>query len=81
MTDIDPRTNITREIREAIAGQGVPMLDVMIGHATGFKEMKSTGTGPIHGTALRETLKLMAELQMRGLLWFYTQEGSWAKSA
>lgn len=81
LTDVDPRTNITRDIREAIAGQGVPMLGVMIGHATGFKEMKSTGTGPTHGTALREAKNLMSELQHEGLLWYYGEEGRWAKSA
>lgn len=81
LTDVDPRTNITKEIQTALQAQHVPLLDVLVGHATGFKEMKSTGTGPIGGTAAREAQKLMATLQECRLLWFYEEGGQWEKSA
>lgn len=81
LTDVDPRTNITREIQSALISQGVPLLDVLVGHATGFKEMKSSGTGPTSGTAARESKKLIATLQEKQLLWYYQEGGQWEKSA
>ncbi|WP_395378078.1 AAA family ATPase [Marinicella sp. W31] len=78
MMDVDKVTNITKAIRESLISQDVPLLDSMIGHATGFKEMHSTGLGPSAGAASRESIKLMSELQRRNLLWFYKEDGRWA---
>lgn len=46
MMDIDLNTNITESIVEALDAQGVPRLQAMFSHRTGFKEMTSTGRAP-----------------------------------
>ncbi len=80
MTDIDPHTNITKAIVDAIDAADVPRLSTMCGHRTGFKEMQSTGQGP-QGAARAAAGQVMAELQSLDLLTYYTEAGQWAKSA
>lgn len=70
MMDVDNNTNITQSVIEALDGQGVPRLQAMCGHRTGFKEMTSTGQLPT-GPAKREAQTVLAELQMRGLIDYY----------
>lgn len=74
MSDIDPSTNITQMIKSSISKQGIPMLNSIVGHATGFKEMLTTGEAPTTGAAKKYIQSLMCELQMRGLIQFYDKE-------
>ncbi len=79
MMDIDSHTNITQSIIDALDGQGVPRLEAMCGHRTGFKEMTSTGDLPT-GSAKRETQKILAELQKKKLIDYYGGQ-KWQKLA
>jgi chromosome partitioning protein len=79
MMDIDSHTNITQSIVDALDAQGVPRLEAMCGHRTGFKEMTSTGALP-DGPARREAQKVLAELQQRKLIDYY-RGPKWQKSA
>ena len=79
MMDVDTNTNITQAITDALDAQGVPRLNAMCAHRTGFKEMTSTGQSP-QGSARRSAKSVLADLQGRGLLNFY-RSGSWPKSA
>ncbi|WP_395378173.1 AAA family ATPase [Marinicella sp. W31] len=80
MVNVNSHANITEEIRNALIFKKIPLLDTMVESVTGFREMQSLGTGPVKTTAVRETKKLMGELQRKGLLWYYTEEGRWATS-
>jgi len=79
MMDIDSHTNITQSVIDALDGQGVPRLEAMCGHRTGFKEMTSTGELPT-GAAKREAQKILAELQQKKLVDYYGGQ-KWQKSA
>ena len=79
MMDVDPNTNITQAITDALDAQNVPRLNAMCAHRTGFKEMTSTGQSP-QGSARRSAKSVLADLQGRGLISFYRSD-SWAKSA
>lgn len=79
MMDVDSHTNITQLVTDALDAQGVPRLDAMCGHRTGFKEMTSTGLLPA-GPARREAQKVLAELQLRKLIDYYGGQ-KWQKSA
>jgi len=79
MMDVDTNTNITQAITDALEAQGVPRLDAMCAHRTGFKEMTSTGKSP-EGSARRSAKTVLADLQGRDLINFY-KSGSWPKSA
>ena len=79
MMDVDINTNITQAITDALDAQGVPRLNAMCAHRTGFKEMTSTGTAP-QGAAKTSAQSVLADLQSRGLINFY-RSGSWPKSA
>jgi chromosome partitioning protein len=79
MMDVDTHTNITQAIIDAIDVQGIPRLNAMCAHRTGFKEMTSTGMAP-QGSAKTSAQSVLADLQGRGLLNFY-RSGSWPKSA
>lgn len=78
MMDVDPRTNITKVICEALDAAEVPRLQTMCGHRTGFKEMQTTGKGP-EGSAKAAARSVLGDLQSQGLINFYNQGGSWAK--
>lgn len=80
MMDVDTHTNITQAITEAFDGAGVPRLNAVCAHRTGFKEMTSTGQGP-HGSAKASMQTVLAEMQTRGLIQYYSQDGRWQKSA
>jgi len=80
MMDVDAHTNITQAILEAIDGAGVPRLNAMCAHRTGFKEMTSTGKGP-EGSAKRSAQSVIADMQGRGLLDYYGKEGAWARKS
>lgn len=77
MVDVDPNTNITESIVAALDGQGVPRLDSMCAHRTGFKEMSSTGRAP-EGSAKASIQSVLAELQRKGLIDFY-RSAAWQK--
>jgi chromosome partitioning protein len=79
MMDVDTHTNITQAIIDAIDVQGIPRLNAMCAHRTGFKEMTSTGMAP-QGSAKTSAQSVLADLQGRGLLNFYRSD-SWPKSA
>ncbi|MEL7381875.1 MAG: ParA family protein [Pseudomonadota bacterium] len=79
MMDIDSHTNITQSVIDALDAQGVPRLEAMCGHRTGFKEMTSTGDLPT-GAARREAQKIIAELQHKKLIDYYRGQ-KWQKSA
>lgn len=79
MMDIDSHTNITQSVIDALDGQGVPRLEAMCGHRTGFKEMTSTGELPT-GAAKREAQKILAELQQKKFIEYYRGQ-KWQKSA
>jgi chromosome partitioning protein len=79
MMDVDTQTNITQAIIDALDTQGIPRLNAMCAHRTGFKEMTSTGQAP-QGAARRSAQSVLADLQSRGLITFY-RGGSWPKSA
>lgn len=78
MVDVDTQTNITFAITEALDAEGVPRLNAMCAHRTGFKEMTSTGAAP-QGSARSSAKTVLADLQGRGLIEFY-RNGSWPKS-
>lgn len=80
MMDVDPHTNITQAISDAFDGAGVPRLDTACAHRTGFKEMTSTGRGP-EGSAKASMQSVLAEMQKRDLINFYSEGGRWQKSA
>ncbi len=67
MMDIDPHTNITQSVVDAIDNQGLPRLQAMCGHRTGFKEMTSTGTAPT-GRAKAAAEAILDELLTSGLI-------------
>lgn len=67
MMDIDPHTNITQSVIDAIDKQGLPRLSAMCGHRTGFKEMTSTGTAPT-GRAKIAAETVLNELLDSGLI-------------
>jgi chromosome partitioning protein len=79
MMDVDLNTNITQAISDALDAQGIPRLNAMCAHRTGFKEMTSTGTAP-QGAAKTSAQSVLADLQSRGLVNFY-RSGLWPKSA
>ena len=79
MMDVDTYTNITQAITDALDAQGVPRLNAMCAHRTGFKEMTSTGKAP-QGSARASVKSVLADLQNRGLITFY-RSGAWPKSA
>lgn len=70
MMDVDPNTNITQAITDALDAQKIPRLNAMCAHRTGFKEMTSTGH-LAQGPARRSAQSVLADLQSRGLLSFY----------
>lgn len=70
MMDVDPHTNITQAITNALDAEKVPRLDAICAHRTGFKEMTSTGRAP-QGSARVSAKAVMADLQGRGLIDFY----------
>ena len=74
MSDIDPVTNITQVVKKSIAEQGIPMLKSIVGHATGFKEMLTTGVAPKTGAPKKYIESVMCELQMKNLIKFYDKE-------
>lgn len=78
MMDVDARTNITKAITDAIDAANVPRLQTLCGHRTGFKEMQSTGQGP-QGAAKASARAVLAELQDKGLITFYSAEGQWVR--
>lgn len=67
MMDIDPHTNITQSVVDAIDNHGLPRLQAMCGHRTGFKEMTSTGTAPT-GRAKASADTILDELLDRQLI-------------
>ena len=79
MMDVDAHTNITQAIVDALDAQGVPRLNAMCAHRTGFKEMTSTGMAP-QGSAKISAQSVLADLQSRGLITYY-RSGSWPKLA
>lgn len=78
MMDVDPHTNITHAITDALDAQAVPRLNAMCAHRTGFKEMTSTGRAP-QGSARISAKSVLADLQSRGLLDFY-RSSAWRNS-
>lgn len=80
MMDVDARTNITKVITDAIDAADVPRLHAMCGHRTGFKEMQSTGQGP-QGSAKMAARGVLAELQEKGLITYYSEEGQWVRKS
>jgi chromosome partitioning protein len=73
MSDIDHDTNITKAMRATIEEHNIPTLDVNVGHATGFKEMLTTGLPPTRGAAKKHSESLICELQMKGMIDFYSK--------
>ena len=73
MMDIDPNTNITEAIIEAIDQKSIPRLRAMCAHRTGFKEMTSTGKAP-QGSARQSAKMILADLQLKGLIEYYRSE-------
>ena len=81
MMDVSLQANITTAITDAIDAQSVPRLHALCASRTGFKEMMSTGKGP-EGAAKAAATSVLAELQGRNLITYYTESGQWAaKSA
>lgn len=69
--DIDTGTNITQAMIDLVNKAKIPMFKTKIGHATGFKEMVTTGVLPKSGAAKKHIEALMCELQMNNILDFY----------
>jgi len=71
MSDIDRGTGATESIRNALIEMGAPLLNAQMLHRTGFKEFVSNG-GRLRNKAARTVgREVLADMQIRGLLWFY----------
>lgn len=73
MVDVDHDTKMTKSVIDGLMDADMPLLNTKVGHATGFKELTSTGIIPTRGAAFRHINSLMCELQMKGLLDFYSK--------
>ena len=69
--DIDKGTNITQDMVELVKKASIPMLKTKVGHATGFKELVTTGVIPKSGAAKKHIESLMCELQMDRIIKYY----------
>lgn len=59
----DPRTGLSRQIRESLADLEVPLLDSMIGARVAFAEALLEGRSPKGATARKEVCDLVDELE------------------
>lgn len=73
LSDIDPGTRITAAIKKEMNRHKIPILDTQVGHATGFKEMMSSGVPPAAGAARKYIQAIMCELQMKKILKYYNK--------
>lgn len=76
MMGADPRANITKSVTDALDSAGLPRLNAMCRHLTGFREMKSTGGAP-EGSARKSALEVLSEMQRNKLLSYYAKGGAW----
>lgn len=73
LVDVDHGTNMTESIRKGLNDANMPLLNVNVGHATGFKELASKAIVPKSGPTRKHINSLMCELQMKQLLEFYNK--------